>query len=166
MEVVDKFNNKRIPLNKITERHEKTSGEYKQSMHVWIQNDDGDFLIQKRSITKTVFPGEWSVTGGGVNAGESTLDTVIRECNEELGINVEDENVQLMMTIKREYDFVDIYLLRQNIKIEDIVLQEEEVSDVKWISKTDLTEMIENGDFCSSVSFYFDMLIKIIEKFS
>ena len=44
MEMVDKFDNKRRPLNKTTERHEKIEGEYRQSVHTWIQNSKGEFL--------------------------------------------------------------------------------------------------------------------------
>ena len=163
--MVDKFNNKRMPLNKVTERYEKIQGEYRQSMHVWIQNDKEDFLIQKRSITKKVMPGLWSITGGGVDAGETTLDTVYRECKEELGIDVLSQNLQLIMTIKRDFDFVDIYLLKQNIDLKDIVMQKEEVSDVKWISQEELKNLMQTDSFAPSISFYFETFINILEKF-
>ena len=74
MELVDKFDKKRNSLGKTSERYERIAGEYKQSMHVWIQNDKGEFLIQKRSKTKRVFPGVWSITGGGVDTGEKTVE--------------------------------------------------------------------------------------------
>lgn len=165
MELVDKFDKKRNPLEKTSERYDRIAGEYKQSMHVWIQNDKGEFLIQKRSETKKVFPGVWSITGGGVDAGEKTVDTVVRECKEELDVDVNIENLELIMTIKREADFVDIYLLKQNINLEDITMQEEEVSDVKWVSVEECTKMMENGEFAISVSFYFDMFMSILKQF-
>ena len=43
MELVDKFDKKRNPLEKTSERYDRIAGEYKQSMHVWIQNDKGEF---------------------------------------------------------------------------------------------------------------------------
>ena len=49
MELVDKLNNKRQSLNKTAERQEKVDGEYRQSVHTWIMNSKGEFLIQKRS---------------------------------------------------------------------------------------------------------------------
>ena len=164
MEIVDKFDNKRRPLNKTSKRYDVVEGEYKQSMHIWIQNDKCEFLIQKRSNNKKVYPGKWSITGGGVDSGESTLDTVIRECKEELGIDANIENLELMMTLKRTDNFLDIYLLKQNIEIEDIIMQEEEVEAVKWISISDLKKLMNTDEFCSAVSIYFDMLYKLIEK--
>ena len=40
MELVDKFDNKRQSLNKTTERQVKVEGEYRQSVHIWIQNSN------------------------------------------------------------------------------------------------------------------------------
>lgn len=162
MEIVDKFNNKRQPLNKTSERYEKINGEYKLSMHVWIQNDKGEFLIQKRSPLKKVFPNYWSITGGGVDSGESTLNTVFRECKEELGITVEEKNLELILSIKRKFDFVDIYLLKHNIELKDIILQKEEVSDVKWVNMNEIKNMMNNNEFAPNISAYVEFLQKIL----
>lgn len=163
MEIVDKFNNKRQPLNKITERYEKIDGEYKLSMHVWIQNDKGEFLIQKRSPLKKVFPNYWSITGGGVDSGENTLDTVYRECKEELGINVKEENLELVLSFKRNFDFVDIYLLKQNIELNQIIMQEEEVSDVKWVTINEIKNMIKTNEFAPNIKIYFEIFENLLD---
>ena len=107
MEMVDKFDNKRRPLNKTTERHEKIEGEYRQSVHTWIQNSKGEFLIQKRTPNKNFFPNMWSQTGGGVDTGETTFQAAVRECKEELGIDIDTSNMELIMSFKRKFDFVD-----------------------------------------------------------
>ena len=92
MELVDKLNNKRQSLNKTAERQEKVDGEYRQSVHTWIMNSKGEFLIQKRSSNKKNFPNMWSQTGGAVDAGETTLQAALRECKEELNIDLQDQN--------------------------------------------------------------------------
>ena len=162
MEIVDKFNNKRQPLNKTSERYEKIDGEYKLSMHVWIQNDKGEFLIQKRSPSKKVFPNFWSITGGGVDSGESTLDTVFRECKEELGIIAEEKNLELILSIKRKSDFVDIYLLKHNIELKDIVMQEEELTDVKWATLSEIKAMIKANEFAPNIPVYIEIFEKLL----
>ena len=164
MELVEKFNNKREALNKVEERYTCIDGEYRQSMHVWIMDETGKFLIQKRSPNKKIAPGVWSITGGGVDIGETTLQTVFRECDEELGLKVKEENLELMMTTKTKYSFVDIYLLKQNIDISKLVLQEEEVSDVKLVSKAELYKMIKDNNFAENVALYTDLLMKLIER--
>lgn len=164
MEMVDKFDKKRLPLNKVTERYERIEGEYKQSMHAWIQNDKNEFLLQKRSLSKKVFPGFWSITGGGVDLGETTLNTVYRECTEELGIIPDSNNLELVLSLKNDYNFTDIYLLKQNVDLKDIVMQSEEVSDVKWANVDEIRKMIDNDDFAPNLVFYFDMFIKLISE--
>ena len=39
MELVERFDKKRLPLNKIVERYNFTPGEYEQVTHFWIMND-------------------------------------------------------------------------------------------------------------------------------
>ena len=86
-----------------------------------------------------------------------------RECKEELNIDVNIDNLELVMTIKRKTSFVDIYLLNQSFRLEDITMQKEEVTDVKWISEEQCREMMKNGEFAESAVFYFDMFMKLIK---
>ena len=162
MELVDKLNNKRQSLNKTAERQEKVDGEYRQSVHTWIMNSKGEFLIQKRSPNKKNFPNMWSQTGGAVDAGETTLQAALRECKEELGISFDPANVEFMLSFKRKYDFVDVWLIKQDIDISDIILQEEEVSDVKWATESEIRELMKTGKLAKSIDLYFDMFIELI----
>ena len=128
MEYVDVYDNKRRKVNKTNIRYENLGNEFMQAMHLWIMNDKGEFLIQKRSAIKKAYPNMWSVTGGGSQEGETTLDTCIRESKEEIGINIDIDNLEFVLSIKRKDLFLDVYLLKQNINLSDLTLQEEEVS--------------------------------------
>ena len=165
MELVDRFDSNRIPLNKVTERHDIVFGEFRQSVHLWIQNDKGEFLIQKRTMTKKVFPGAWSITGGAVDAGETSLCAVKRECKEELGIDLDENKMTLVMSFRRELDFVDVYWLNQNVDLKDIVMEPREVDDVKYVSIEELRQMMKDGVFTPSVTFYYDFLLKTYDFF-
>ena len=162
MEIVDKLDNKRQMLNRTTERSEKTNGEYRQSVHTWIMNSKGEFLIQKRSPNKKFFPNMWSQTGGGVDEGETTLQAALRECKEELGITIDLSNIELILSFKRKFDFVDVWLVKQDIDISNIVLQEEEVSEVKWSSIDEIRELMKTDKLAKSIEIYFDMFINLI----
>lgn len=50
----------------------------------------------------------------------------------------------MFKTIETEDDFVDLYYLKSVININDIVIQQEDVSDVKWATKEEIEEMINN----------------------
>ena len=162
MEIVDKLDNKKEYLNKVSERHEKIEGEYRQSVHTWIMNSKGEFLIQKRTPNKKNFPNMWSQTGGGVDSGETTLQAAIRECHEELGINVEKDEIEFMISFKRKYDFVDVWLIKHDYDISTLVLQEDEVSDVKWASINEIRELMKTGKLAKSIEIYFDMFINLL----
>ena len=164
MELVDKFDSKRIPLNKQTERYEKQKGEYNQSVHVWFLNSKNELLLQKRSETKRVYPGMWAITGGAVDSGELPIEALYREVNEELGITILPEETELLLSLQRTYDFVDIYLVRKDIDIKNITMQPEEVSDVKWITINEYQSMEKNNQIPPSISFYSDFVLKLIER--
>ncbi len=160
MEIVDIYNNKRRKTN----RGQINQGDYGLSVHTWIMNKNNEILIQKRDANKKHFPNLWSQTGGGVIENEDTIMAAIRECKEELGINIDEEKMELVMTIKREDNFLDIYLVKQEFKIEDMILQKGEVADVKWVKLDEFEEMMKRGEVAKSVMFYWELFRKCIEN--
>ena len=55
-----------------------------------IVRPDKSFLITKRVMTKAWAPGWWEVSGGGVQAGESSEEAVRREVLEDAGLNPDE----------------------------------------------------------------------------
>ena len=56
-----------------------------------IRDSEGRVLLTQRPQGRHM-GGLWEFPGGKVNAGESPPDALVRECREELGIDVEIEN--------------------------------------------------------------------------
>ena len=162
MEFVEMFDKQRNSLSKTVERYTHIPGEYSQGSHVWIMNSKGEILIQKRTPTKRLYPNLWSITSGGTDSGETTLDTAYREVKEELGIELKSEELELMMSYKRNHDFVDVWLARKDIKLEEITMQKEEVADVKWVTEEELEKLIEENKTPKSLQVYFGFLKKLI----
>lgn len=65
-----------------------------------IVNDIGKVLLCRRSPRASGSPNTWATPGGGVEPGESPLDTAFRECWEELG-NCPDGRVGDSYVFKR-----------------------------------------------------------------
>ena len=127
-------------------------GRYYLTVVVWIENSKGDLLIQKRLPEKYHM---WATTGGHPKSGESSLEGMVTELKEELGINVDSKELKLFKTIKTEDDFVDLYYLKKNIDIKNIIVQKEEVEDVKWVTNEEIDELIKQGNFLSPhIDFY------------
>lgn len=141
---------------------ELRDGEYHLVVHIWILNDKGEFLIQRRAEHIKLLPGVWAATGGSAIAGEDGKTAAIREAKEELGINVDTDNMTLLRTIKRRNNFAEIWLVKQNISLKDVVLQAEEVSAAKWVDKEELQNMIKTGVFHNYGGDYFRILYSIV----
>lgn len=166
MEKMNLYNNKKELIEKefFRESGEPKEGEYKLSTHVWIINDKKEFLIQKRSSNRKSNPSKWAFTGGAVDFGETSIEGALREMKEELGIKETRDNIELILSLKREHDFVDVWLIKQNININDIIIQKEEVSEVKYVTLNELQNIIENGDFVPAINLYFDTFKILLKK--
>ena len=164
MELLERFDNKRVFLNKVVERYKETPGEYEQVVHLWIMNEEGKFLMQQRSLKKRIYPGKWSVTGGAVDPGEKPIDAVYRECKEEIGANLDPNKVEFMMSLKRSHVFIDIFLDKENINENDLKLQEDEVACIKWLDRQEIKDIIKNNDTANSIVKYFDLLCELIDE--
>ncbi len=56
-----------------------------------IRDTDGQLLLHLRDdIPGIVWPGYWSVLGGGCDSGEHPDDAIVRELDEEAGLQVDD----------------------------------------------------------------------------
>ncbi len=136
--------------------------EYQLVVHIWIINSNGDILIQKRPKHLDFAPGLWATTGGSAIQGEDSITAACRETKEELGIKINIDNMSEPLRYKRENSFTDIWLVRQNVELEDIVLQKEEVDDVKWVNAEELKRMINDGSFYRYSDDYFNLLSQYI----
>lgn len=134
------------------ECHKK--GLWHRAVYAFIINKDGNVLLQKRSATKKLYPNMWDVTvGGHVDAGEFGRQALIREVKEELGININDDDIKYLIgstSINKKDDIInkhynECYLIIKDIDLSEIKLQKEEVSEVKYFSKEEILKRISNN---------------------
>lgn len=111
-----------------------------------IQNSKGEFLIQKRSSQKG---GKYGSPSGHAKSGENSIQAVISEIHEEIGLNVDKNELELIhsdiATFKQV--FFDVYYLKKDIDITKLVLQEEEVHLVEWTSLDRIKQLFNDGLF-------------------
>jgi len=121
-------------------------GDYRQVVHIWVVNDEGDVLCQRRAEQgKGLWDGLWDVTvGGGVDAGEPPIRAAIREAREELALFLDEDDLEEAGTFdttkpipEREitsHEFSRTYVhFSGSEEVGPLSLQEEEVADVMWV---------------------------------
>lgn len=84
----------------------------------------------------------WEFVGGKVEAGESKESALIRECREELDVEIEVENV--FMDVVHDYPDLLVHLTLFNATIKEGTPRLLEHNDIKWITP----EEIGNFEFC------------------
>ena len=118
-------------------------GYYPMVVMVVIKNSNGEFLMQKRVENKG---GDWGVTGGHPKSGETQIEGIVSEVKEELGLDFSNENFIEYDSGCDGKDCYKMYFVNKDINLEDITIQEEELSEVKWFSMEDLEKMVETKE--------------------
>lgn len=145
MEHWDIYNTNKELIGKTCERGAALEkGEYHLVVGIWTITDEGKILLTQRHPNKDAGL-LWECSGGGVLAGETSLKGAIRELSEEVGIKAKEEELQLLGTVLTEKFFVDSYLYRGNVCLENLTLQEAEVVDAKLVTLEEFETMHEQG---------------------
>jgi len=168
MELIDVLDRDGNKTGKIIERISPMimePGEYFRIVDVWILNDQGEFLISKRVSTIKVEPNRWQPTMGLATAGDDSISAALREVKEELGIMLNPQNGEKVKSyIAWDRAIIDVWLFRQEIDIDDVVLQPNETNDVLWATKDRIRKLIENDKFltCGRVP-YIEELFSLLQ---
>ena len=171
MEWVDLYDENRIPLGKTEDRKTRRtgggSGEYRVVVHVCIFNSEGQLLIQQRSREKEAFPGKWDLSAaGGVCAGETSRRGAEREVREELGYPLDLTSVRPSLTVNYDGGFDDFFLVvRDDLEISHLTLQEEEVAAVRWATQGEVLSMWESGEFILYPKHFLAFLFEMRDTF-
>lgn len=134
---------KRVSTGSLAKRGKLVGeGLYVIGVNNWIINSKGEVLVQKRSKYKKNNPSKWSSTNGLRDPGEESIDTVIRETWEELGIDINSNDINFVDTrIAGPSLIVDIFVTFMDIDIAKLHIQEEEVEEIRYVSKDELMNL-------------------------
>ncbi|MDO4502149.1 MAG: NUDIX hydrolase [Coriobacteriia bacterium] len=128
-------------------------GQYMLYALAIIQDPQGRILITQRAHTKHWGAGWWEVSGGGVLAGETSLQAITREVAEEVGLDVSDQEPELVYSYENvdlergDNYLVDIYRYQLDVTADDVTLQEEEAVDARMATWEQITELKAQGIF-------------------
>lgn len=119
---------------------------------IFILNSKKQILLQKRSATKKSHPNKWALCSGHVEDFDSSFEVAaIRELKEELGFAALEEDLHLQGEKQVTMEDGSVHITKYYYLITDqeentFVLQEEELSEIKWYDIDVVIEMMERQD--------------------
>ncbi len=130
-------------------------GEYHIVVTGIIINSENKILISKRAEHKK-FGGMWECNGGSILVGETSLEGILRELKEELGLEFSKKEAIFLKEIRRDKcppDFKDLWLFRKDIKIENLTFLDGETIEAKWVTIEEFMEMVNNKQIVPTIDF-------------
>lgn len=117
-------------------------GRYSIVVLAFIENSKGEFLFQMTSKRKK---NVWATTGGHVKSGQTSKEAIIEEIKEELGIDINEDEVKLFKTYKYDDAFKDVFYIKKDIDINSLTYEKDEVEYVKYLTKEEILDLINNN---------------------
>ena len=127
-------------------------GEYHLTVLGVIRRPNQTFLITQRVLTKSWAPGWWEVSGGGVQAGETSQEAVRRELLEETGYESDDWTYlgQTLDSTSKLSARVHLFLAKNCEKTGRQHLDANEHLTVTEICLERAVDMVMNGTICAN----------------
>ena len=173
-ELIDVLDENGVKTGEILTRKEiHKRGLWHRAIAVAVINEQNQILVQQRSFKKEKNTGMWDISvAGHISSGQDALSAASREINEEisvnLGFNVDIKEFRYMFSYRKEEilkenyierQFYDFFILRKNgLRTEDIKVQESEVEQIKFVSVSELYEMIENKEIVERTPIYKELM--------
>lgn len=134
-------------------------GEYTLFTYVAIFNNENEMLIQKRQDSLDRHPNLWDISASGnVLSGETSDGAIERKLFEELGHKHEFLEDVPFFTINNYKNFEDVYIINDDIDINDLRLNYSKVQNVTWASKDEILQLIEEEKFIPYTEGFIELL--------
>lgn len=173
-ELIDILDENGVKTGKSLERGEvHKNGLWHRVIAVAIINEKKEILLQQRAVDKEKNAGMWDISvAGHISAGQSSSDAALREISEEIGININENDLKyafsyrVQQKISDEYidnQFYDFYIVKNSkIDINNIKIQKSELQAVKFVDKNTLNKMRDEKIIVERKPIY-DELINCLE---
>lgn len=147
-ELLDVYDKNKKLTGKIIDRKSielLNDNEYVITVHCFIINLSNQILVTQRSLTKNR-GGKWEETHGALRTGETSVEGIKRELKEEIGLDVQISELRLIKTFIRKNKIRDVYILKKNIPLKKIKLNDGEVMNCKYVDLEEFKKMIKNKE--------------------
>ena len=140
---------------------------FHRAVHVFIILPSGNFIIQQRSSQKDIDPYLWtSSCSGHVDAGEIYESAAVRECLEELGIDIKAQSFKEIFRCspcdETENEFVRVHSLYGGA----FTINKEEILQFRELRISEIENLLKDKpkEFSSSFRHLFPLVRKVLFK--
>ena len=122
------------------ERSERKSHQRYRVSALWVTNSQWEILLAQRHRSKKYHPFLWwPAVAGTVEKGETYEENIIKETEEEIGIQWITPIIgPKTQTTSGYIHFTQWFTATIDKDIEEFILQEDEVESIKWVSSESL----------------------------
>ncbi len=129
---------------------DKSTGQIYRTVSLFLFDKQGRMLIQRRADSKATYAGKWdfAAVAGHVGFGESYLQTIQRETEEEIGlsgVNFHAADKEFTQTPEGKRRFTQIYWAVEDFSLDDLIIPEHEVAEVRLVTIAELKRMFEQN---------------------
>lgn len=138
-------------------------GLYHLTVNVWIINSKKQVMLLKKTLNFNLrYPGFWTSINGNVKKGQNAINAVKDVLKEKLGIIIEEsEIIELGKDIRDPHHYIyNTFVIYKDINLNQITLDENYFSKVKWADFIELENMINNGEIETVLTSRIDVYIK------
>lgn len=133
-------------------------GFYHIVVEIWTIVDASKILITQRHKDKP-WGLLWECTGGSILKNETSISGAIREVKEEIGLEIKNENIELIHSYKGDETIYDVYCnYIKNEDIKNIKLQEYETIDFKIVTLEEFNTLMINGEVIPKLVYINDLI--------
>ena len=141
---------------------------------VALIDKNGRLLIQKRSSNKKDEPNKWDLSAAGhIDINETPEQAAIRELYEETGIKIEIEELKLIDTYLNKVNlgkiyinhFTYLFIVKKDVNINDIKIQESEISNAMFVDKKKYDELFNNNEMVNAIK-YCNKVLDYMKKYN
>ncbi|MFA6430322.1 MAG: NUDIX domain-containing protein [Candidatus Paceibacterota bacterium] len=96
-------------------------------------------------VRLTYYPNTWTFPGGGVHENENINDAIIRECKEEVGIQLQKPEYVGDLHFEHEYKKDTLSIFKEDIDNSEIHIDGKEIAEANWYELDRLPVMGKNA---------------------
>jgi 8-oxo-dGTP diphosphatase len=141
---------KDIPFPKFCPLKDQREEGVKVGVSTFLLNDQNQILVGKR-LNASSGTGCWGLPGGGMHAGETPLETAVREVKEETGIVVKIPEVMRFMNFTNDVfletsgeHWITLYFLcrQNNYEGEPQIVEPNKCEEWRWVDIDDIPQPV------------------------